>query len=199
MFLYQHFSRYERLNESLTIVYRKNCTFWKKANFCIQRNQSANFGYGERYWGDLKILGSNFWNFDFSGFFYPSKLSIFTKSAKLLEFSNLIFREFTKINIEAWKLACIYFWNILVATCIPNFSIAVHALTAGHRSMCGTISCVTDRIRFLPVTMTGKFSNFNSISYTEDRHELRVPDTRCQLPDTMSGTGEIFISGSVPL
>ena len=64
-----------------------------------------------------------------------------------------------------------------------------------RRSLSGTISCVTDRIRFLPVTMTGRFSNFNSISYTEDRHELRLTGTKC-LPDTMSGTGEIFISGA---
>ena len=40
----------------------------------------------------------------------------------------------------------------------------VHEINAGHRSLSGTISCVTDRIRFLPVTMTGKFSNFNSMS-----------------------------------
>ena len=73
---------------------------------------------------------------------------------------------------------------------------AVHEITAGHRSLSGTISCVTDRIRFLPVTMTGRFSNFNSISYTEDRHELRVTGTKCRLPDIVSGTGEIFISGA---
>ena len=73
----------------------------------------------------------------------------------------------------------------------------VHEITAGHRSLSGTISCVTDRIRFLPVTMTGRFSNFNSISYTEDRHKLRVTGTKCRLPDTLSVTGEIFISGTV--
>ena len=50
----------------------------------------------------------------------------------------------------------------------------VHEITAGHRSLSGTISCMTDGIRFLPVTMTGRFSNLNSISYTEDRYELRV-------------------------
>ena len=72
----------------------------------------------------------------------------------------------------------------------------VHEIFAGHRSLSGTISCVTDRIRFLPVTMTGRFSKFNNISYTEDRHELRMTGTKCQLPDTMSGTGEIFISGA---
>ena len=72
----------------------------------------------------------------------------------------------------------------------------VHEVTAGHRSLSGTISCVTDRIRFLPVTMTGIFSNFNSISYTEDWHELCMTGTRCRLPDVVSGTGEIFISGA---
>ena len=73
---------------------------------------------------------------------------------------------------------------------------AVHEITAGHRSLSGTISCETDRIRFLPVTMTKRFSNFNSIPYTEDRHKLRVASTKCQLLDTMSGTGQIFISGA---
>ena len=72
----------------------------------------------------------------------------------------------------------------------------MHEITAGHRSLSGTISCVTDRIRFLRVTMTGRFSNFNSISYTENRHELRVTGKKCRLPDSMSGTGEIFISGA---
>ena len=74
---------------------------------------------------------------------------------------------------------------------------SVHEITAGHRSLSGTISCVTDRIRFLPVTMTGRFSNFNGISYTENRHELQVTGTKCRLQDTMSGTGEMFISGAV--
>ena len=73
----------------------------------------------------------------------------------------------------------------------------MHEITAGHRSLSGTISCVTDRIRFLPVTMTDRFSNVNSISYTEDRQELSVTGTKCRLPDTMSGTGKIFISGAV--
>ena len=49
--------------------------------------------------------------------------------------------------------------------------VAVHEITAGHRSLSGTISCVIGSIRFLPVTMTGRFSNFKSISYTE--HEVR--------------------------
>ena len=71
---------------------------------------------------------------------------------------------------------------------------SVHEITAGHRSLSGTISCVTDRIRFLPVTMTGRFSNFNSTSYTEDWHELRVTGKKCRLPNTMSDTGEMFIS-----
>ena len=72
----------------------------------------------------------------------------------------------------------------------------VHEITAGHRSPSDTISCVTGRIRFLSVTMTDRFSNFNSISYTNDRHELRVTGTKCRLPDTMSGTSKIFISGA---
>ena len=52
-------------------------------------------------------------------------------------------------------------------------------------SLSGTISCVTDMIRFLPVTMTCRFLNFNSITYTEDRHEssdrheLQIAGTRC--------------------
>ena len=65
----------------------------------------------------------------------------------------------------------------------------MHEITAGHRSLSGTISCVADRIRFLPVTMTGRLSNFNSILYTKDRHVLRVTGTKCRLPDTMSGNG----------
>ena len=84
----------------------------------------------------------------------------------------------------------LYYMHTLLRT------LTVHKITAGHRSLSGTISCVTHRIRFLPVTTTGRFSNFNSISYTEDRHELRVTGTKCRLPDTMSGTGEIFISGT---
>ena len=77
-----------------------------------------------------------------------------------------------------------------------TYYITVHEITACHRSLSGTISCVTDRIRFLPDTMTDRFSNFSSISYTEDRHKLRVTGTKCRLMDTMSGTGEIFISGT---
>ena len=34
------------------------------------------------------------------------------------------------------------------------------------------------------------------MSYTEDRHEFRVTGTKCRLSDTMSGTGQIFISGA---
>ena len=60
---------------------------------------------------------------------------------------------------------------------IKKCSYAVHEITAGHQSLCGTISCVTDRIRFMLVTMTGRLSKFNSISYTEDLHELRVTGT----------------------
>ena len=65
------------------------------------------------------------------------------------------------------------------------------SVTVRHDFMCD------DRIRFVPVTMTSRFLNFNSISYTEDRHELRVSGTACRLLETMSGTGEIFISGTV--
>ena len=73
---------------------------------------------------------------------------------------------------------------------------SVHEITASHWSLSGTISCVTDRIRFLPITMTSRFSNFNSISYKEDRHELRLTNTKCRLPGIVSGTGEIFMSGA---
>ena len=60
-----------------------------------------------------------------------------------------------------------------------------------------TISCVTNRIRFLPVTKTGRCSKFNSISYKEDWHKLRVIGRKYRLPDTMSRISEIFISGAV--
>ena len=40
--------------------------------------------------------------------------------------------------------------------------VAMHEITAGQRSLSNTLSCVTDRIRFLPVTMTGMFSKFNN-------------------------------------
>ena len=46
---------------------------------------------------------------------------------------------------------------------MPTY-ISVHEITAGHRSLSGTISCVTDRIRFLLVTMTGRVSNFNTVN-----------------------------------
>ena len=65
----------------------------------------------------------------------------------------------------------------------------MHEITACHRSLSGTILCVTDKINFLPGTMTGRFSNFNSISDTEDRHEVRVTGTKFRLQNTMSGTG----------
>ena len=65
----------------------------------------------------------------------------------------------------------------------------VHEITAGHRSLSDRNSCVTDRICFLPVTMTGRFSNFNSLSYTKDWYKLQLNGTKCGLPDTMSGTG----------
>ena len=63
----------------------------------------------------------------------------------------------------------------------------VHEKTGGHWSLSDTISCVTDRSRFLPVV---------SISWTGDRQELRVTGTKCRLPDTMSGTGKKFISSA---
>ena len=72
----------------------------------------------------------------------------------------------------------------------------MHEITVGHQSLSDTISRVTDRICFLPVTMTGRFLNFNSIPYTEDRHELRVTGKKHRLSDTISGTGKIFISGA---
>ena len=79
-------------------------------------------------------------------------------------------------------------FKVYRAKCRKIRYVAVHRITAGHRSLSGTISCVTYRIRSLPVTMTGRFSNFNSISYIDDQHELGVTGTKCQLPDTMSGS-----------
>ena len=94
---------------------------------------------------------------------------------------------------DAYKHQCFVNLSIVVVNGAPFMNIlthyfAVHDINAGHRSLSGTNSCVTDRIRFLPVTMTGRSSNFNSISYTEDQHELRVTGTKCRLPDTMSHT-----------
>ena len=58
----------------------------------------------------------------------------------------------------------------------------VHEITAGHRSLSGTISCMTDGIRFLPVTMTGRFSNFNStvkpLKTDTPRDEQKCPSYR---------------------
>ena len=85
-------------------------------------------------------------------------------------------------------------WNVHIF-----YTTSVHEITAGHRSLSGTISCVTYRIRFLLDTMTGRFSNFNSTSCTEDEYDLWVTGAKCRLPDMMSGTGEIFISGAEPL
>ena len=76
-------------------------------------------------------------------------------------------------------------------------SYTVNEIAAVHRSLSSTISCVTDRIPFLPVTHDLQVFKFQwYISYTEDRHELRMAGTKCRLSDTMSGTGEIFISGA---
>ena len=44
--------------------------------------------------------------------------------------------------------------------------------------------------------MCGRQDSFSVGHNTEDRHELWVTGTKCRLPDTMSGTGEIFISGA---
>ena len=100
-----------------------------------------------------------------------------------------------------YTLVVVYlnFFKNLIKAFWPRFMVvsSVHEITAAHRSLSGTISCVIDRIRFLLVTMTGSFSNFNSKSYREDRHELRVTGTKFRLLDTMSGTGEIFVSGTV--
>ena len=76
MFLnYQNFSLYEHLRW-ITIC-------WKIENLCIQTgvflgicwSKSGNFGFREIYWGDLKILRSNVWIFDFltlQSFFEPN-------------------------------------------------------------------------------------------------------------------------------
>ena len=87
--------------------------------------------------------------------------------------------------------------SILISEICKNmYHLSVHEITAVHRSLSGAISRVSDRIRFRPVTMTGRFSNFNSISYTVDWHKLRVTGTKCRLPDTLSVTCEIFNSGT---
>ena len=91
------------------------------------------------------------------------------------------------------KLWCIPMRIVLVL----KIERSVHEITVGHRSLSGTISFMTDRIRFLPVSMTGRFSNFNSISYTEDRHELHVTGAKCRLLEIVSGTSKIFISGAM--
>ena len=94
------------------------------------------------------------------------------------------------VKSKIYDIKCNYYRSLVKCTT------SVHEISAGHRSLSGSISCVSDRIRFLPVTMTGRFSNFNSISYTEDWHELCMTGTKCRLPDVVSGTGEIFISGA---
>ena len=58
-------------------------------------------------------------------------------------------------------------------------SVSVHKITAIHWPPPGTISCVNDRICFLPVTMTGTFSNFNSMSYKIDWHECPALNADC--------------------
>ena len=80
-------------------------------------------------------------------------------------FSQIILR--LKPSIPPW-IANPHFFNFSW----PSISMSsVHEVTAGHRSLSGTISCVTDMIRFLPITMTGRFSNINSISYAGDWQE----------------------------
>ena len=82
------------------------------------------------------------------------------------------------VKSKIYDIKCNYYRSLVKCTT------SVHEISAGHRSVSGTISCVSDRIPFLPVTMTGSFSNFNSISYTEDRHGLRLTSTKCRLPGT---------------
>ena len=51
--------------------------------------------------------------------------------------------------------------------------ITVHEITAGHRSLSGTITCVTDRIPFLPVTMTGRYIIYRRPArIASDRHKV---------------------------
>ena len=78
-----------------------------------------------------------------------------------------------------WIWSLTGYWKVTTLASYPergllrkNFKGWVHEIAAGHWSLSGTISCVTDRIQFLPVTMTSRFLNFNSISYKEDRHEF---------------------------
>ena len=73
----------------------------------------------------------------------------------------------------------------------------VHEIAAGHRSLSGMISCVTDRIRFLPVTMKG----FMKGCATSFGMPQKLPSAHCdryklRLTDTMSGTSQILISGT---
>ena len=59
----------------------------------IEWFKSVSVGFGKIHGNDLKILCRKFLNFDFSGLFDPSKLKILSKSAKILLFSNLLFKE----------------------------------------------------------------------------------------------------------
>ena len=126
MFLkYQNFSFYGRLSEGYIIRYWKNCTFWKLANICIStgvllriyRSKSANFGFGGRYWGDLKILRSKSWNFDSFRILWPFKVDNFVKICQNITiFEPNCHRKNlspTKINLESWKLICMYKLNKL--------------------------------------------------------------------------------------
>ena len=130
MFLnYQVFSFYGCFSEGDTNKYRKNRIFWEIAFFCILTShfvgnywsKSANFGFGERYWGDLKILRSKSWNFDFLRFYHPSKLSIFVKICQNIAIFEPNFQwknqsPLTKFSLESWKLACMY-----LPMCLKNW------------------------------------------------------------------------------
>ena len=92
--------------------------------------------------------------------------------------TKIITKMQTKSKTKAWRLNFLKIldkiWQILTKNAI------FHEITASHQSLSDAISCVTDKIRFLLDTVTGRFSNFNSISYAEDRHKLRVTGTKCQ-------------------
>ena len=57
---------------------------------------------------------------------------------------------------------------------------AVHEIAAGHRSLSGTISYVTDRIRFLTVTMAGSIFKFQQ--FIIFRRPARIASDRHKVP-----------------
>ena len=63
------------------------------------------------------------------------------------------------------------------------------SVTVRHDFMCDR------QDSFLPVTMTGRFSNFNSISYKEYRKELQVTGTRCRLRHDVLHWWNIYFRG----